>query len=213
VIGVVKDVKYTGLRDGAEPVVWVPYPQGKMHWNWGPQWLVVQSAGDPLALASPIRRALRAADATLPLTDVMTLRERMSFVMRGPRFTTSLMSLFAAAALLLGSIGLYGVMAYAVSQETRAIGIRLALGAPGGDILRLVLGRGLILVAMGIGIGLVVAMLLARTLASHLFGVGAMDPLTYGGVALLLAVVAMIASYLPARRATRVDPVVALRMD
>jgi putative ABC transport system permease protein len=184
-----------------------------MHWNWGPQWLVVQGAGDPLALAGPVRRALRAADATLPLTDVMTLRERMSFVMRGPRFTTSLMSLFAAAALLLGSIGLYGVIAYAVSQETRAIGIRLALGARGEDILRLVLGRGLILVATGIGIGLVLAMLLARTLASHLFGVGAMDPLTYGGVALLLAVVAMIASYLPARRATRVDPVVALRMD
>jgi predicted permease len=213
IVGVIKDVRYTGLRESAEPAVYVPFAQGRLYWNWGPQWLLVRSEADPAALVDPLRRELRAIDPTLPLVDVMTLRERMGLVLRGPRFTTSLLGVFAIAALVLGAVGLYGVIAYSVSMETRAIGIRLALGADRRDVLGMVLRRGATLGAVGIAIGVAISAITSRLLASELFEVGPTDPLTYAFVALLLIAVALVASYLPARRATRVDPLVALRSE
>jgi ABC-type antimicrobial peptide transport system permease subunit len=175
--------------------------------------LLIQTAGNPRALAGPVRRELQALDKDLPIYDLMTLEEHMRIPMMEPRLTAGLVGGLGLVGLVLAMVGLYGVVSYFVNRRSREFGIRMALGARRGDVLRLVLRQGLSLVAVGTGIGLAVALPLAQVVASELYGVSPADPVTFTGVPLLLAVVGLLACYFPARRATRVDPITALRYE
>jgi ABC-type antimicrobial peptide transport system permease subunit len=159
-----------------------------------------------------IRSQVTALDATLPV-DIATLRERVNKLADQPRFQTTLVGFFAATGLLLAVIGLYGVMAFLVAQRTQEIGVRMALGAGRGDILRLVLGKSVRLIVFGTVVGLIAALGLSRVLSSLLFGIGSHDPFTYAFVTLLLVVVAILATLIPARSASKVDPMEALRCE
>ena len=172
----------------------------------------VRAAGDPAALIGAIREEIRQSDARLPVAKIATMRQLADRAMTGARFNL-LLTLFAVVAFILALIGIYGVMSYTTAQRTQEIGIRIALGAEPRDILRLVVGQGLWLAAIGVATGIVAALLLMRVMASLLFGVSATDPVTFAGVALLLAGVALLASYIPARRAMKVDPMEALRYE
>jgi putative ABC transport system permease protein len=174
---------------------------------------VVRTSGDPLALASFIRAAMRQVDPDLPVSRVQTLEQLWGISIAPQRFNVWLFGSFAALALLLAAIGIYGVMAYNVAQRTREIGIRMAMGARRSDVLRLVLTQSILPAATGVFLGLSVALALTRLMASLLFGLTATDPATFAVVALLLILVALAATYLPARRATQVDPLVALRYE
>ena len=213
VVGVVQDVRYGDARSDVENAVYVHYRQGRRTWAWGPQWLVVKTTLPPATAMSALRAALRSLDPTLPLTDMLPLADRMGQSLRAPRFTTTLVATFAIVAVLLGVIGLYGVIAYSVAQETRSIGVRLALGATPGRIARLVLQRGARLAVIGIAIGLVGAVAATRWIESQLFGVSAVDPVTYAAGSVALLALAMLASWLPARRAAHTDAMTALRAD
>jgi predicted permease len=186
--------------------------------QFAPQWfqsyyLLARSDGDPQPLASAIRSQVQAMDPEAPIFDVKTMEAAVDESLAGRRFSMILFALFAAAALALAAVGVYGVMSYGVEQRTREIGIRMALGAEQGDVVRMVVGGGARLAAAGIGIGVALALGLSRVLRGMLFGVGAFDLLTYAGLALVLALIALLASWLPARRAARVDPNLALRAD
>ena len=213
VVGVVKDVKYSSPRDEPEKAVYVHYPQGLQVWGWGPRWLVVRTSGDPMILAPAIRAALRSLDATIPVGTMLPLDERMALSLRAPRFTTMLITGFAVVAVVLCAIGLYGVIAYSVSRDTRAFGIRVALGATASDVARHVVTRGVRLAAIGITAGLAAAFAATRWIEAQLFGVGARDPMTYAASVGGLVALTLLASYLPARRAARVDPVITLRSE
>jgi putative ABC transport system permease protein len=152
-------------------------------------------------------------DRDLPVYRVTTMERMVADSLAQRRFSMFLFGVFAALALVLAVVGLYGVMSYAVAQRTHEIGLRMALGAQGRDVLRMIIGQGMTLVAVGLGLGLLGALMLTRVMSSLLYGVSATDPLTYAGIALLLAAVAFLASYIPARRATKVDPMVALRYE
>jgi ABC-type antimicrobial peptide transport system permease subunit len=186
-----------------------------------PRWisLVIRTRSQPELTIPALRRAVLAVEPDLPVTGdglwagFATVDQFLSASLAPRRFNTVLLGGFAAAAVLLAVIGLYGVLAYLVAQRTREMGVRVALGAQPGDVLRLTLGRGIRLTLLGLGLGLLGALLLTRVMASLLYGVTATDPATFAAVAALLAVVALLASYLPARRAARVDPVVALRSE
>jgi putative ABC transport system permease protein len=173
--------------------------------------LVVRTVGDPMAIASSVRRAVQEVDKDQPVTNVRSMEQILADSLAQPRFRTMLLSVFAAMALLLAAVGIYGVMSYAVNQRTHEIGIRMALGAQHAHVLRLVVGHGMKLAFLGIAIGLVAALALTRTMTVFLYHVTASDPLTFGLVSLLLAGVALLACWIPARRATKVDPMVALR--
>jgi putative ABC transport system permease protein len=160
-----------------------------------------------------VRKEVQAMDANAPVFAVRTVEEYLSRSVASTRFNMTLLAAFAAVALVMTAVGLYGVIAFSVSQSTREIGIRVALGAQGRDALRLVMGQGMMLTLMGIVLGLAAAYGLTRVMAALLFGVGATDPVTFAGVALLLGLVAALACYVPARRATKVDPIIALRYD
>ena len=175
--------------------------------------LVRTASGDPLRLVDEVRRALRTLDPELPLSQVRTMEEGVAADFVSQRSTVVLLGTFAGVALLLASIGLYGVMALSVTQRTKELGIRLALGSPRAAVLRLVMRQGAILVGIGLGVGLVAALISGRLLASVLYGVSGADPATLGAVALVLAVAALVACFLPAQRASRVDPMVALRNE
>jgi putative ABC transport system permease protein len=175
--------------------------------------LVVRSAGEPEALAGRVVGAVRSVDPTQPVFGVKSMERLLANAEAERRFSLLLLSLFAAIALLLSSLGIYGVMAYSTSQRRHEIGIRMALGAASPDVLRLVLRQGMRLVAVGLLIGLFGAWALSRVLAGQLYGISARDPLTYAAVATLLGAVAFAATWLPARRATRVDPMVSLRSE
>jgi putative ABC transport system permease protein len=175
--------------------------------------LVVRTAGDPDALASRVVGAIRSVDATQPVFGVKSMERLLANAEAERRFSLLLLSLFAAIALLLSSLGIYGVMAYSTSQRRHEIGIRMALGAASPDVLRLVLRQGMGLVLLGLAIGLFGAWALSRVLAGQLYGISARDPLTYAAVATLLGAVALAATWLPARRATRVDPMISLRSE
>jgi putative ABC transport system permease protein len=213
VIGVVKNVNYTSPGDEPEDAVYVHYPQGKQVWNWGPQWLVARTAGPPSASAAAIRGALRAAYPTLPVQDMLPLTDRMDLSLRAPRFTARLIATFAVMAVLLGVVGLYGVVAYAVAQETREFGVRIALGATPGAISRHVVARGTRLALLGIAAGLTTAFATTKLIQAELFGTSALDPLAYAFAVLALLVLTALASYVPARRAAKTDPLLALRAD
>ena len=207
IVGVVDDVKQYGLARGTNPEIYVPHEQ----WSVEALHMVVRTSGDPLSLGGPIRSEIHALDPELPADRLTTLASIVDESVAQPRFYAILLAIFAVAALLLAGVGLFGVVSYSVSRRTRDIGLRIALGARPEQVLKLVVGRALLLVAGGLGIGALGALVLTRVLRSQLFGVSAGDPLTYGAVAAALAAVALVASYLPARSATRVDPMIALR--
>ncbi len=164
-----------------------------------------------MALTAPIRREIEALDPEVPMADIRLMDELVTEAVASTRFTLTLISIFAGIALLLASIGLYGVISYSVRQRTREIGVRIAFGADEKNIVRLVVGRGMALGLMGVGVGIVAAFVATRTVSSLFYGVSAIDPITFLGIPLLLVAVTVIASYVPARRAMRVDPVQALR--
>ena len=210
IVGVVGDARRTSLASEAEPEFYVPFGQAaQRRMN-----LVVRTgAGDPLALASSLRGAVAELDKDQLIWQTRTLDHLVSASVASRRFNMTLLGLFAGVAMLLAALGLYGVMAYSVTRRTHEIGVRMALGARGGDVLRMVVGQGMRLAALGVAIGLAAAFAVTRVLASLLYGVTTTDPLTYAGLAALLASVAFLASYLPARRATKVDPMEALRYE
>jgi putative ABC transport system permease protein len=210
VAGVVGDVRAEALS--VEPLMETYLPIYQSAFGGGT--LVIRpAAGDPALLAGPVREAVRSVDPEVPLYEVHTLEEVVSNSLARQRFNASLLALFAALALALAAVGVYGVISYAVSQRTHEVGLRMALGARVDEVLRLVMGQGMAPVAAGLALGLVISPLLARTLKSFLFGVGTTDPLTLGVVLLVLALVAALACLVPALKATRVDPAVALRAE
>jgi putative ABC transport system permease protein len=205
IIGVVGNVHQYGLE---------AVPTLDIYWSEGwPQYMVIRTAADPAALAQAAIGEIHRFDPNLPVTHVMTLNDLFADSVSPRRFSTFLLGVFAGLALLLAAMGIYGVMSYVVSLRTNEIGIRVALGAQPGDIWRLVIGRGAQLALAGVAFGLVGAFALTKLISSLLYGVKPTDPLTFGGVALLLVSVALLACYVPARRAMRVDPMVALRYE
>ena len=209
IVGVIGDTHGEALDVAAVPEVSFPYQQG-------PQpliTLVIRTAGDPYGLVPAIRRELAAIDPQLPFYAVRTLDDLVADSLAQRRFTLELLLGFAVSALLLAALGLYGLIAYSVAQRTQEIGVRMALGAARDTVVRFVIRDGLRLTAAGLGIGLVLAALFSRVLASQLYGIGTLDPVAYVTVVLVFALVALAASYLPARRAARVDPMVALRTE
>ncbi len=209
IVGVVGDIKFGGPQASAVPFLYLPVAQAPAV-NGA---LVLHTTGDPASMAGMVRTAVAAIDRDTPITAVKTMDQLALDSMSHPRAQTGLMTVFAALALVLSTLGIYGVMSYSVAQSTQEMGIRVALGAGRSDILRLVLLKGLLLTGAGLLAGLAGAFALTRLLTSLLFQVKATDPWTFGGVVLLLALVALLAAFIPARRATRVDPVVALRFE
>ena len=209
IVGVVGNVRNRSLSTESRPIYYVPDTQVPF----SQMTMVVKSSGNPRELISAVMREVRSMDADLPVFSVKTLEEYMSASIAAPRFNTTLLSVFAGVALVLTIVGLYGVMSYTVAQRTNEIGIRMALGAQTRDVLRLIVGQGLRLVLIGLAIGLAGAFALTRLIASLLFGVGTNDSLTFAAVAVVLSLVALLACYLPARRATKVDPLEALRYE
>lgn len=210
VVGVVDNVTYGLLEDPPPNVVYVSAWQVSLRML-APTGLSVRASQNPAGLVQAVRAHVRAADATVPIYNVMTLEERARKVTSRYRYSTMLVGAMAALSLFLAAMGIYGVMAYAVEARTREIGIRMALGARPGDVLRMVVGRGLWLTLIGIALGLAGGYAASGTLRSLLYGVEPSDPITFAAIAVLMAGIAALASYLPARRAVRVDPVSALR--
>lgn len=213
VVGIVSDVKEMGLEAPAKAAMFFPYQQlQRMLWNM-PRDLIVRTAGDPTSVVAAVRQAIWSVDPAQPISNVRTMDEILSEEVAQRRIGMTLLAAFAALALLLASLGIYGVLAYAVTQRTQEIGIRMALGADRLSVLRLVMGDGARLAGTGIAVGLGLSFALTRLMSGLLFGVSASDPRTLAGVTLLLIVVALLACYLPARRATKVDPMIALRSE
>ena len=209
IVGVVGDVRHFGLDAGAEAEMYVPYLQRPMPGVT----LMIQSASAPGDVTAAVRNAVLEADRNLPVYNIRSMEEILADSVSSRRFNMLLLGIFAAIALVLAAVGIYGVMAYSVTQRTHEIGIRMALGAGRRDILKLVVGQGMILTLIGVCVGLAASLALTRLMASLLYGVTATDPLTFTGVSLLLTVIALLACYVPARRATKVDPMVALRYE
>ncbi len=209
VIGVARDSKYNGIGEDPTPFLYEAMVQA-----YDPAGtLLVRASGNPAAAIASVRKAVQELDPHLPLRDVFTFDKVLDQALWAPRMAAGLLTLFAALALLLASIGIYGVMAYAVGQRVREIGIRMALGAKPEDVLRLILRHGLAVVGVGLAIGLVIAFASARLISNLLYGVNASNPLTFGLITVILAAVGLVACYFPARRATKVDPLVALRYE
>jgi putative ABC transport system permease protein len=210
IVGIVGSIRHSSLgQTEPSPEMYVSLLQAPPY---GAN-LVVRAAGEPTRLTAVIRNEVHALDKDLPIYNVKTMEQRISESASQPRFRTLLLGIFACVALLLASIGIYGVISYSVTQRTHEIGLRLALGAQRSDVLRLVIWQGMRMALIGIALGVVGAFIVMRVLSSFLFGVSATDPVTFICVSLLLAVIAFLASYIPARRATRVDPMVALRYE
>jgi putative ABC transport system permease protein len=209
IVGVVSDVKHFGLDREAQPEMYAPFEQFVID----VMPTVIRVSGDPASLAGAVREQARAVDPSVAVADIAPMRELLSDSLAQRRFTMLLLSVFATVATLLASAGVYGVMAYGVTSRAREIGVRLALGAQRGDVLWLVLKRGLKLASAGVAIGLLASLALTRLIKELLFGVSATDPLTFAVIAVLLIAVALLACWIPARRAAKVDPMVALREE
>ena len=216
IVGVVRTVKRTGLSVEEEPQLYVPYFQLASDYTkflGRGLFLVIRSSVDAPSLVGEVRAGVRAVDKEIPLTDVSTMEQLLYDSVAEPRFRTFLLSVFSGVALALTCVGIYAVMSYAVTQRRHEIGIRIAIGAERRAILRLILGKVLFLTASSATVGLVISLALSRLLSTLLFGISPQDPVTFAGVPFLLLAVALLSSYLPARRAMRIDPMVALRYE
>jgi len=214
IVGVVRDVKQNGLDEETKPALYVPYLQPPLPgWKFQFMFLAVRTQSDPLSLLAALRGTVQALDQNQPVYRVATMEQLLARAVAARKFSLLLLVLFAALALSLSVIGLYSVLAYAVTQRTHELGLRMALGAQTGDVLKLVVKQGMALALVGVAVGLIMAFALTRLMRSLLFGVGPTDPLTFSVIAVLLTCVALLACYLPARRATKVDPMIALRYE
>ncbi len=216
VVGVAGNVKHDTLGEDPSPTLYAPFSQvvtAGFPFLANSFSFVVRTASDPLALTTTVRRKLRAVDANVPASSVKTMDQFLSAAIGPRRFNLQLMLVFAASALLLAAMGLYGVVSYAVVLRTSEIGVRMALGADRANILKLVVGQALRLVLAGLAVGLIASIALARIARSLLFETSAADPATFASVAILFVIVGIAAAVLPARRAMRVDPLIALRTD
>jgi putative ABC transport system permease protein len=213
VVGIAADVRQMGVDEPVKAEMYLPYPQ-VTHSIWTrPRELVIRTSVEPTSLAASVRHEIHAVDPNQPISDVRTMAEILGEETAARRLGMTLLATFAGLALLLSVLGIYGVLSYFVAQHTPEIGVRMALGAQSGNILGLVLKKGMLLAGAGVGIGLIAAFALTRLMQSLLYDVSASDPLTFLGVAALLTAIALLACYLPARRATKVDPLVALRYE
>ncbi len=214
IVGVIGDVKNEGIREAVRPTMLFPYTNAAFATGWQRfMTLMVRSSATPTTLAADVRRAIREVDGQLTVSQIQTLEEVVSGTVAVPRFVTAVLGGFALLALVLAALGIYGVISYTVTQRTREIGVRIALGADRNNILRLVMRGGVVLAAVGIGVGVVLALGITRLLTGLLFEISSSDPSTYLSVGLVLGLVALAASYLPARRASSVDPIHALHHD
>ncbi|HVE79834.1 MAG TPA: ABC transporter permease, partial [Gemmatimonadaceae bacterium] len=208
IVGVVPDVKYTGLDAEPAPTIYVPF---KQHRWWRTMYVVVRGSGDPLRHLPAVRGAVAAVDPQVPLQEARTMDDLLFASVAEPRFRAGLLGGFGAIALLLASAGIFGVMSYTVNQRRRETGVRLALGASRGDVMRVVVGEGVRLAMAGVVLGLLLALALARTLAAVLYEVSPLDPATFAATATLLVIVGLAACAVPAYRASRTDPMIAMR--
>jgi putative ABC transport system permease protein len=216
IVGIVGDVKHTGLDADINAEMYYHYlqiPAELMGFVEATMTLVLRTQAEPNSMVAAVRGEVQRLDADLPVFNVKTMQDLVGGSLAQPRFRTLLLGLFAGVALILAAIGLYGVIAYAVTQRTNELGVRMALGAQKSDVLKLVVGQGAQLAALGIGIGLALAFPLMRIISRLLFGVNAADPATFAATAFVILLVTVAASYLPALKAIKVDPVVALRSE
>jgi ABC-type antimicrobial peptide transport system permease subunit len=210
IVGVVGNVKHLSLKNEDSPEMYLPDTQIPIQ----TMSIVIRTKiSDTNTITNSLRKELAAMDATIPLTSVRVFDEYISRSLARPRFNTLLLSIFAGTALVLTAIGIYGVLAYSVAQRTSEIGIRIALGAGKSSIFRLIVGQAMTLVGISLVLGIAGAFAATRLLSSLLFGVGAADPGTFAAIVVLVSAVAFVAAWLPARRATRVDPIIALRAE
>ena len=209
IVGIVGDVKHYGLDQEPKPQTYEPYTQRALPF----MALIVRTPGDPTGLTAAIRNEVLSIDKEQPISNIRTLDRLFSTSISQQRFSMLLLGIFAAVAIVLATIGIYGVMSYSVTQRTHEIGIRIALGAGRRHVLKLIVGHGMLLALIGITAGLVISFALTRVMSTLLFEVSATDPMTFGVIALLLISISLLACYIPARRATKVDPIVALRYE
>src|SRR5262245_61999921 len=215
VVGVVSDTKQRNLINPAPQTVFIPIGQATESMKEQTQYasFAMRATGDPLALSEAVRSEMRQIDAAVPVQGLRSMEQLVSRSVAPQRFNMSLLGLFAALGLVLAAVGIYGVMAYVVSQRTHEIGLRMALGAREGDVMKMVVRRGMALATIGVAIGLIASYALTRLMKTLLFGVSATDPLTFTVIALSLALIALLACWIPARRAAKVDPMIALRCE
>jgi len=206
IIGVIADAKYDSVKSQVEPTAYVPLRGSGAHFE-------LRTVTNPAGLIPAIRQAVHDLDSNLPIFDVRTQAEQIDQLLFNERLVARLSSLFAMLALILASVGLYGLLSQEVARRGHEIGIRMALGAGRPDVLRLVVSRGMVLTGIGVMLGLAASCAMTRYLASLLYGVTPLDPATFGAITIMLIAVALLACYIPARRATKVDPMVALRYE
>jgi predicted permease len=206
VIGIVGNAKYNSLRRNIDPTMYTPLSGESATFE-------VRTAGDPKSFITAVRNLINQRDSNLPMTNVVTQTEQIDRLLAQERMIAQLSSFFGALALVLACVGLYGLLSYEVMRRTREIGIRMALGAQRADLISMVVWRGIILAAAGTAIGGAAALAIGKLLKSLLYGISPVDPLTLAGVAVLLVSVALFAAFVPARRATKVDPMIALRYE
>jgi putative ABC transport system permease protein len=211
IVGIAGNVRHAGMNEPPFPGAYTPYAQDRE--SWSRMSIVIRSTGEPAALSAAVRKEVMAIDPAQPVSNIQTMEQLMAASITRPRFVMLLLGLLATVALALAVVGIYGLMSYSITERTHEFGIRLALGAQAADVLKMVLGQGLRLIVVGISLGLAGAFALTRLMRSLLYGVSTIDPMTFVAVSLLLTMVALLACYIPARRATKVDPMEALRYE
>jgi putative ABC transport system permease protein len=209
IVGVVKDTRQRGLESEAGPDWYFPFSRRPSHYAC----LLLRTCGDRMSLVSAVRSQIAAIDKDQPILAIKTMNEVVASTTAPRRFNTLLLAVFAVVALALAAVGIYSVISYSVTQRTQEVGVRMALGAQPGDVIRLILKQGLALTLIGVAAGVLGAIAAARVMSGLLYGVSATDPATFVAISLLLAMVALLACYLPARRAAKVEPIAALRHE